>query len=303
MRTLTVVAVCLGWLFTASAQAQPVRLAAPPDCLVNLGCGAGLRSVYGLDVRSVFVPLTVADAGVGALDDGIAEVAVAFSSNPQVSRPDVLALRDDKRMIHADRVVPVVRQRLLGALRASDARDLRARLNAASAVLSTLALRGLNQSVIDGRLPEAVGGEFVDANGLSAGERQRHAPRIDIGFMSLAENETLAHLYGEALRGAGFRVRVVGVGGLRPEAVRALRRGRIDLYPDYDGSLLRYLVGTSPARLRAGLKRTLARIAAEPMRLSRAEDRNVFVMKGALASQLGITKLSDLGRYWQTAVP
>jgi glycine betaine/choline ABC-type transport system substrate-binding protein len=301
MRILAVVLACSGWLFTASAHAQQVRLAAPSDCLVNLGCGAGLRSVYGLDVASAFVPLTVADAGVGALADEVAEIAVAFSSNPQVSRPDIVELLDDKRMIHADHVVPVVRQRLLNAYRRSDARVLRARLDAASAALTTLALRGLNQSVIDGRLPEAVGGEFAEANGLSFGTRGRHGPRIDIGYMNLAENEVLAHLYGEALRGAGFRVRVLSVRGLRPRAVSMLRSGRIDLYPDYDGSLLRYLVGTSPARLRAGLKRTLARIGAEPMRLSPAEDHNVFVMKSALAAQLGITELSDLGRYWQTA--
>ena len=66
MRTLALVVVCLGWMSTASAQAQQVRLAAPADCLVNVGCGAGLRSVYGLDVTSVLVPLTVSDAGVGA---------------------------------------------------------------------------------------------------------------------------------------------------------------------------------------------------------------------------------------------
>jgi glycine betaine/choline ABC-type transport system substrate-binding protein len=301
MRVLAVAVGLVLWLCAAPAQAQQVRLAAPSDCLANPGCGVGLRSVYGLEVRSVFVPLTVSDAGIGALDDGLAEVAVAFSSNPQVSRPDIRTLRDDRRMVHRDRVVPVVRRRLLRAYGAADARVIRARLNAASAALSTLALRGLNQAVNDGRLPEAVGGEFIDANGLSVGSRRRHGPRIDIGFMGCAENETLAHLYGEALRGAGFRVRVRSIGGLRPAAVSQLRRDRLDLYPDYDGSLLRYLVGTSPARLRAGLAGTLARIDAEPMRLSRAEDRNVFVMKSALAAQLGITKLSDLRRYWQTA--
>ena len=32
--------------------------------------------------------------------------------------------------------------------------------------ITTLALRALNQQVADGRLPEAVGGEFVEGNGL-----------------------------------------------------------------------------------------------------------------------------------------
>jgi len=287
-------------LCAAPAQAQQVRLAAPADCLTNAGCGVGLRSVYGLNVRPAFVPLTVADAGVSALDDGLAEVAVAFSSNPQLSRPDILSLRDDKHMIYPDHVVPVVRSGMLRR-HGRDAADIRKRLNAASAALSTLALRSLNQSVVDGRLPEAVGGEFVDANGLSYGRRHRSGPRITVGFQDFAENETLAHLYAEGLRAGGYRVQVRSVGGLRAETVKALRRDRIDLYPGYDGSLLRYLVGTSPARLRAGLKHTLARIGAEPMKLSRAQDINVFVMKAENASRLGIAKLSDLARYWQTA--
>src|SRR5689334_11502688 len=103
MRSLTVVVVALVvWLWAPPARAQEVRLAAPSDCLANPGCGVGLKSVYGLDVSSVLRPLTVADAGVSALDDGVAEVAVAFSSNPQVSRPDVVTLRDDKHMIYPD---------------------------------------------------------------------------------------------------------------------------------------------------------------------------------------------------------
>ena len=124
MRSLAV-AVALLVFGATPAQAQQVRLAAPPDCLVNPACGVGLRSVYRLDVRSAFVALPVADAGVSALDDGLAEVAVAFSSNPQVSRPDIVTLRDDRRMIYPDRVVPVVRSRALQAYGQRGARDIR----------------------------------------------------------------------------------------------------------------------------------------------------------------------------------
>ncbi|HEX6025844.1 MAG TPA: glycine betaine ABC transporter substrate-binding protein [Solirubrobacter sp.] len=293
MRALVVGVAVGAWLCAAPAYAQQVRLAAPEDCLVNPGCGVGLKSAYGLDVSSAFVPLKVADSGITALDDGLAEIAVAFSSNPQVSRPDIVTLRDDRRMIHADHVVPVVRRSLLRAYGPRAARDIRRRLNAASAVLTTLSLRGLNQAVIDGRIPEAVGGEFVETHGLAGNERRRPGPRIDVGYQDFAENETLAHLYAEALRTAGYRVSVRSVGGLRPEAVRRLRRGRIDLYPDYEGSLVRYL-----ARPSTGLRRALARIGAVPLRRARAQNRNVFVTKTDTASRLGIARLSDLARYW-----
>jgi subtilisin family serine protease len=271
----------------ARAQAPPVRLAAAADCPQNINCIPGFKRVYGVDPTPFFVPLTIADAGIQALDDGIAEVAVAFSSNPQLSRPDILTLRDDRGMITPDHVVPVVRRSVLR----SHGMALRRRLNRASRLLSTLELRGLNQQVIDGRLPEAVGGEFSDANGLGGPGRRRAGPRIVVGFQAFAENETLAYLYASALRGAGFRVVVRPAGGLRPETIAALRQGRIDMFPGYSDSLLGFLGGPT-------LKRALARIGARPLRRSPAQDRNGFAMKRDVAAALGIATLSELASHW-----
>ena len=68
---------------------------------------------------------------------------------------------------------------------------------------------------------------------------------------------------------AGYRVAVRSVGGLRRRAIAALRRGRIDLYPGYSGSLHEHLGGRS-------LRRALARIGAEPLRaLPGAEPQRV----------------------------
>src|SRR3954469_11994787 len=220
---------------SAKAQAPPVRLAASSDCAKNVNCIPGFKRVYGMDPTSVFRPLAAADAGVQALDDGVAEVAVAFSSNPQLSRPDILSLRDDKAMISDDHVVPIVRRSVL----ARYGRPLRRRFNTASRILSTLELRALNQQVIDGRIPEAVGGEFADSSGLGGPRsRRRRGPIIRVGYQAFDENQTLAHFYAQALRGAGYRVRVRAVGGLRPETVQAMRAHRIDVWPGYGGSLL-----------------------------------------------------------------
>ena len=293
-------------LLTLAAPASgqdTVRLAAPGDCLTNPGCGPGLARVYKLDVSGVHVPLEVADEGIRALDDGIGEVAVAFSSNPEVSRPDIVTLEDDMDMVRSDRIVPAVRTSLLRSY-GRRARDIRRRLNAASEVLTTLALRELNQYVLDGRLPEAVGGEFVDANGLGGSAKRRPGPRIVIGFQDFDENETLAYMYAEALRAGGYRVRVRSVGGLRRQAVRLLRRGDISMYPAYSGSLMSFL-GTRPdddSRLRRSLRRTLRRKAhAQPLQLAPGENRNVFVMKTDTAARLGVAKISDLAKYWPPA--
>jgi glycine betaine/choline ABC-type transport system substrate-binding protein len=294
-------ALLLTLALAAPAAAQtPVRLAAPEDCLSNPGCGPGLADVYKLDVRSVFVPLAVADAGVSALDDGIAEVGVAFSTNPQVSRPDILTLADDRGMLGENRLAPVVKRSILRAY----GPRLRKRINAVSRLVTTLQLRALNQQVADGRLPEAVGGEFVDANGLGTQSRRRRGPQIALGFQDFAEAETVAHLYGAALRAAGYRVRVRSVDGFRPEAVRALRRGDIDLFVSYSRSLLEYLAGeqqVSGGGVRRPLDRALRRLRSRVLALTAGENRNLFVMQRAKAQELGIASLSDLARYWPAA--
>jgi glycine betaine/choline ABC-type transport system substrate-binding protein len=285
----------------AVAQQAPVRLAAPEDCLVNPGCGEGLRASYGLDVASVFTPLEVADAGIAALDDGVAEVAVAFSTDPQVSRPDIVTLRDDRRMLGSDRLVPVLRNGMLRDLGKRKARRLTRRMNATGRLVSTLQLRALNQQVADGRLPEAVGGEFAEANGLGVRRRRPGGPRITLGFQSFAENETVAHLFAASLRSVGLRVRVVSVEGLRPEAVSQIRSGRIDGWIGYARSLARFLdagVGeTGPVgrELRATLRR---KAGATTLKLMPGENRNLFVTTTTSAQALGLARISDLARYW-----
>jgi glycine betaine/choline ABC-type transport system substrate-binding protein len=120
----------------------------------------------------------------------------------------------------------------------------------------------VNQQLEDGRLPAAVGAEFVDANGLAGAGRRKPGPRITIGYQDFAENPMLARPYAEALRTRGYRVRVRAVGGLRPEAASALRRGRIDMWPGYSGSRREYLARGS----RRGLAALLRRIGARPLR-------------------------------------
>ena len=92
-----------------------------------------------------------------------------------------------------------------------------------------------------------------------------------IGHQDFAEAETVAFLYGAALRAAGYRVRVRGVGGFRPEAVRALRRGAINLYVSYSRSLLEYL--DDDARVDGGGVLRPLRRALRPLRARAARAR------------------------------
>src|SRR3954469_16695357 len=110
----------------AHGQEPPkVRFAASVSCPANPGCILGLKRVYKLDATAFLVPIEAGEA-IGALDAGTADVGIAFSTNPAVSRPDIVALRDDKHMIGTDHIVPVIRSKAVdrvgrGALRALDA--------------------------------------------------------------------------------------------------------------------------------------------------------------------------------------
>ena len=110
---------------------------------------------------------------------------------------------------------------------ARGARDIRRRLNAASAALTTLALRGLNQAVIDGRLPEAVGGEFIDANGLGGVAARRAGPADRRRLHGLRrERDARAPLRRGAARGRLPRRRARASAACAPRPCGKLRRDR-----------------------------------------------------------------------------
>ena len=273
----------------AGAQTPPVRLAAAPDCARNINCIPGFKRVYGMDPTSVLTHLDVADAGVSALDDGLAEVAVAFSSNPQLSRPDILTLRDDKRMISDDHIVPVDPAQPAAPLRRSAAPTAQRRLAAA------LHARVARAQPAGHRRPAA-------RSGRRRVRRRQRARRRRAPPQGPPDPDRLPVLRGERdarvpLRRGAARRRLPRQ---RPrDRAAAADRERdapqpIDLWPGYSGSLLGYLGGRS-------LKRALKRIGARPLELSPAQDRNGFAMKRDVARQLGISSLSDLKRYWPAA--
>jgi len=281
----------------AAAQGQgtpQVRLAASASCPTTPGCGAGLKRVYKLDV-SAFLVTVPAGQGISALDAGTAEVGSSFTTDPELSRPDILELRDDRHMLGSDHIVPVVRR---AAKRVGP--GARRRLDAASALLSTLALRHLNQELIDGRRAAAVAADFVDSNGLGGSGRIKPNTNIVVGYMDFAEDEILAHIYAEALRAGGYDARVKAVHGLRPEAVAALKKRTIDLYPGYARSLAEYLTDKeiTASDVRPQLVRALGPIGAQAARFAPGSDANVFAVKRDTAAALGLSTISDLGKYW-----
>jgi osmoprotectant transport system substrate-binding protein len=154
-----------------------------------------------------------------------------------------------------------------------------------------------------GALPMAVA--MLVASGCSgAGERPPPAedprrPVITVTSFDFSESETLAELYGQALRRQHYPVEVVARLGGRDIVQPALEQGRVDLVASYVGTALNFLyerrVATGdPRTTHRRLKQALAPRGLRVLAFAPAEDRNGFVVTGDLARRRSLERISDL---------
>ena len=135
-------------------------LGGPPECPTRQFCLRGLEEVYGLHFRR-FVPLSDQAETRTALEEGVIDVAVTFTTDPQFADPSLVSLADDRHLQPPENVVPVVSTR---ALREYGPR-VASVLNGVSARLTSGGLTFLNWRVdVDGR----------DVGGEAAGWLARH---------------------------------------------------------------------------------------------------------------------------------
>jgi|Tabmets5t2r1_1033131.scaffolds.fasta_scaffold13883_1 osmoprotectant transport system substrate-binding protein len=124
-------------------------------------------------------------------------------------------------------------------------------------------------------------------------------PIITVTSFDFPESETLAELYGQALRQQGYPVEVVARLGPREIVQPALEQGRVDLVLGYLGSTLNFLyeqrVATAdPQATHAQLTQALTSRGISVLAFAKAEDRNGFVVTGDLARQRQLERISDL---------
>jgi osmoprotectant transport system substrate-binding protein len=124
-------------------------------------------------------------------------------------------------------------------------------------------------------------------------------PIITVTSFDFAESETLAELYGQALRQQGYPVEVVARLGSREIVQPALEQGRVDLVLGYLGSTLNFLyeqrVATAdPRATHARLTQALTSRGISVLAFAKAEDRNGFVVTGDLARRRQLEGISDL---------
>jgi osmoprotectant transport system substrate-binding protein len=137
----------------------------PPECSENPSCGPGLKDVYGIDIAALLVENLSACSGEMATalnEDGIG-VAELCTTQADIAKFNFVLMQDDKKLIPAQNVAPVVRNDLLAA--APD--DFEATLNAVSAKLTTDELTRLNVRVsVNQESIESVATQWLADQGL-----------------------------------------------------------------------------------------------------------------------------------------
>ena len=143
-------------------KASGLRLGGPPECPTRPLCLPGLRDRYGLR----FAEFVALDASgpltVQALEQGLVDVALLFTTHPAVGT-GLVALGDDRSLQPAENVTPVLHREALRRFGA----DVTAPLDRVSGRLTTGALRSLNAQVADGRAPADVAAAWLAAEGLA----------------------------------------------------------------------------------------------------------------------------------------
>ena len=151
-------------LLSDLASTQGLVLGGPLECPDRPLCLPGLEGAYGIRFAD-FVPLDQAGPlTTDALRRGVVDVALLFSTSPQIVRYGFVVLEDDRHLQPAENVVPVVH----GEAIARFGPELRAALDDVSAMLTTRELRILNGNIERGEEPAAVARAWLRERGLTS---------------------------------------------------------------------------------------------------------------------------------------
>lgn len=138
---------------------------------------------------------------------------------------------------------------------------------------------------------------LLAACGGGPGADQAKTP-LTVGGFDFTESSVLAHVYADALRGAGYKVDLHLVMGNREAVQPAIERGEIDLYPGYAASEFGVTAADMASRpadeVVVALRALLKPKGLTVLQPSAAVNTNAFAVTRATAERYGLEKLSDL---------
>lgn len=272
--------------------ASQLVLGGPPECPERPFCLPGLKETYGIEFQD-FKPLDIGGPlTVKALKGGQIDVGLLFSTSSAIVANDFVLLEDDQSLQTAENIVPLVTEKV------DD--ETAALLDEVSAALTTENITELNGRVeLDQEDPADVAADFLEQEGIS-GEGGGGSGELTVGAVAFAENQIVAEMYAQVLEGAGYTVKRQTDLGTREILYPALKKGEVDVAPEYLGSLLLFLdpkaeATGDPENNVALLDELLSKDNLRLLQYSEANDQNAFVVTQETAEEHGLSKMSDLG--------
>jgi osmoprotectant transport system permease protein len=295
----------LGGLYLLPRAAGKLHAGFSPEFVGRADGLPSLRRAYGLRRLSsvVLAPALVYEAARSADVD----VIDGYSTDGRIRAYGLQVLRDDRRVFPPYYAAPVLRPALLRAHP-----ELLPVLQLLSGQLSDSAMTELNYRVdYLHQEPRAVAEAWLRQRGLWRAPRpeQPGAAVVRLGSKIFAEQYILVEMYAALIRGrTDLRVQTkTGLGGTTI-CFEALRSGAIDLYPEYTGTGLQVLLQPSAAALDSLGGRPGAVFGYVQQQFRRRyglqwlpplgfNNTYALLMRRRQARELGISSLSELGRY------
>lgn len=132
----------------------------PPECPSRPLCLVGLEDAYELRFGEFRALDSGGPATVAALDGGEIDVALLFTTNPQINLREFVVLDDDRHLQPPENIVPVLRAETADAL----GPEVLAALDSVTSSLTDDELRELNGLVeVDGLSPAAAASEWLES--------------------------------------------------------------------------------------------------------------------------------------------
>ncbi len=120
---------------------------------------------------------------------------------------------------------------------------------------------------------------------------------ITIGSAAFPENEIIAEIYAQALEAKGVKVSKKLNIGAREVYIPALKKGEIDLLPEYSGNLLSYLDPKATATSEADIEEALGDALPDNLDVleaAKAEDKDSLNVTAEFAAKNNVKTIADL---------
>jgi osmoprotectant transport system substrate-binding protein len=122
-------------------------------------------------------------------------------------------------------------------------------------------------------------------------------PGVVIGSANFPENEILADIYADVLKGKGVPVTTKLDIGSREVYFKEMENGTLNLFPEYNGALLDYLQPAATASTTAAVDSALAQAlpsSLEALQSSSAQDKDSVTVTSSFAKAHNLSSISDL---------